>query len=83
MQFGVNFLGHFALTGHLYSLLNTTQGSRIVTVSSNAYLRGTIDFENLKSEKSYDPAREYSQSKLADIIFSIELQRRLQSKHAQ
>jgi NAD(P)-dependent dehydrogenase (short-subunit alcohol dehydrogenase family) len=83
LQFGVNFLGHFALTGYLYPLLNATPGSRIVTVSSNAYLRGTIDFDNLKSEKSYDPAREYSQSKLADIIFSIELQRRLQSKHAQ
>ena len=83
LQFGVNFLGHFALTGHLYPLLNATQGSRIVTVSSNAYLRGTIDFDNLKSEKSYDPAREYSQSKLADIIFSIELQRRLKFVHAQ
>ena len=83
LQFGVNFLGHFALTGHLYPLLNATQGSRIVTVSSNAYLRGAIDFDNLKSEKSYDPAREYSQSKLADIIFSIELQRRLLSIHAQ
>ena len=83
LQFGVNFLGHFALTGYLYSLLNATQGSRIVTVSSNAYLRGAIDFDNLKSEKSYDPPREYSQSKLADIIFSIELQRRLQSIHAQ
>jgi NAD(P)-dependent dehydrogenase (short-subunit alcohol dehydrogenase family) len=83
LQFGVNFLGHFALTGYLYPLLNAIPGSRIVTVSSNAYLRGTIDFDNLKSEISYDPVREYNQSKLADIIFSIELQRRLQSIHAQ
>jgi NAD(P)-dependent dehydrogenase (short-subunit alcohol dehydrogenase family) len=83
LQFGVNFLGHFVLTGYLYPLLNATHGSRIVTVSSNAYLRGAIDFDNLKSEKSYDPVREYNQSKLADIIFSIEFQRRLQSIHAQ
>ena len=83
LQFGVNFLGHFALTGHLYPLLNATPGSRIVTVSSNAYLRGVINFDNLKSEKSYDPGREYNQSKLADIIFSIELQRRLQVIGAQ
>jgi NAD(P)-dependent dehydrogenase (short-subunit alcohol dehydrogenase family) len=82
LQFGVNFLGHFALTGYLYPLLNTTDGSRIVTVSSNAYLLGAIDFENLNSENSYNPAREYSQSKLADIIFSIELQRRLASVKA-
>jgi NAD(P)-dependent dehydrogenase (short-subunit alcohol dehydrogenase family) len=83
LQFGVNFLGHFALTGYLYPLLNATHSSRVVTVSSNAYLRGAIDFENLKSEKSYDPAREYNQSKLADIIFSVELQRRLEAVHAQ
>ena len=77
LQFGVNFLGHFALTGYLYPLLKTTAGSRIVTLSSLAYLRGTIDFDNLRSEKSYDPMREYCQSKLADLLFSVELQRRL------
>jgi NAD(P)-dependent dehydrogenase (short-subunit alcohol dehydrogenase family) len=63
--------------------MSATPGSRVVTVSSNAYLRGAIDFENLRSEKSYDPAREYSQSKLADILFSIELQRRLEIKKTQ
>jgi NAD(P)-dependent dehydrogenase (short-subunit alcohol dehydrogenase family) len=83
LQFGVNFLGHFALTGYLYPLLEKTPGSRIITVSSLAYLRGVIDFANLKSENSYDPMREYCQSKLADIIFSIELQRRLSANHAQ
>lgn len=77
LQFGVNFIGHFALTGYLYPLLKTMPGARIVTVSSMAYLRGSIDFDNLKSEKSYDPMREYSQSKLADILFSVELQRRI------
>ena len=83
LQFGVNFLGHFSLTGYLYPLLEKTPGSRIITVSSLAYLRGIIDFENLRSEKSYDPMREYCQSKLADIIFSIELQRRLSANHKQ
>ncbi len=83
LQFGVNFLGHFALTGYLYPILEKTTGSRIVTVSSLAYLRGVIDFQNLKSEKSYDPTREYCQSKLADIIFSVELQRRLSAYHKQ
>ncbi|WP_317125481.1 oxidoreductase [Taibaiella koreensis] len=77
LQFGVNFIGHFALTGHLYPLLKATPGARIVTVSSMAYLRGTIDFSNLKSELSYDPMREYCQSKLADILFSVALQRRI------
>ncbi len=83
LQFGVNFLGHFALTGYLYPLLEKTPGSRIITVSSLAYLRGVIDFDNLQSENSYDPMREYCQSKLADIIFSIELQRRLSANHKQ
>ena len=77
LQFGVNFIGHFALTGYLYPLLNTTPGSRIVTLSSMAYLRGSIDFDNLRSEKDYDPMREYAQSKLANLMFSIELQSRI------
>ena len=83
LQFGVNFIGHFALTGHLYSLLNSTAGSRIVTVSSMAYLNGVIDFDNLKMEIDYDPMREYRQSKLADLLFSIELQRRIIASHGQ
>jgi NAD(P)-dependent dehydrogenase (short-subunit alcohol dehydrogenase family) len=77
LQFGVNFLGHFALTGYLYPLLKATPGSRIITLSSMAYLWGSIDFDNLRSEKDYDPMREYAQSKLADILFSNELQRRI------
>jgi NAD(P)-dependent dehydrogenase (short-subunit alcohol dehydrogenase family) len=76
-QFGVNFLAHFALTGHLYDLLNATPGSRIVTVSSLAYHYGAINFDNLKLELPYDPFREYCQSKLADLLFTIELQRRI------
>jgi NAD(P)-dependent dehydrogenase (short-subunit alcohol dehydrogenase family) len=80
LQFGVNFLGHFALTGLLYPLLVATQGSRIITLSSNGYQNAIIDFDNLKSEKSYDALREYRQSKLANLIFSIELHRRINAK---
>ena len=83
LQFGVNFLGHFALTGLLYPLLLATQGSRIITVSSNGYQNAAIDFDNLKSEKEYSPLREYRQSKLANLIFSIELDRRLKAKEHQ
>lgn len=78
LQFGVNFLGHYALTGHLYPLLNAVRGSRVVTVSSMAYLHGKIDFDNLRSEHSYDAFREYCQSKLANILFAVELQRRIE-----
>lgn len=78
LQFGVNFIGHFALTAALYPLLKRSQDARIVTLSSMAYLRGSIDFDNLRSEKDYDPMREYCQSKLADILFSLELDRRIQ-----
>jgi NAD(P)-dependent dehydrogenase (short-subunit alcohol dehydrogenase family) len=76
-QFGINFLGHFALSAHLYPLLQKTRGSRIVTVSSLAYTYGTIDFGNLRSEISYDAFREYCQSKLADLLFTVELKRRI------
>ena len=77
LQFGVNFLAHFALTGHLYPLLKATPNSRIVTISSNGYQATAINFDNLKSELSYDPMREYRQSKLANLLFSVELHRRI------
>ena len=80
LQFGVNFLGHFALTGLLYPILRITLGSRIVTLSSNGYQNAMIDFDNLKSEKDYNPLREYRQSKLANLIFSIELDRKIKAK---
>lgn len=80
LQFGVNFLGHFALTGHLYPLLKETFNSRVVTLTSNGYQVAIIDFDNLKSEVNYDPMREYRQSKLANLMFSIELQRRIMVK---
>jgi NAD(P)-dependent dehydrogenase (short-subunit alcohol dehydrogenase family) len=83
MQFGVNFLGHFALTLNLYELLVNAPGSRIVTVTSLAYHYGTINFNNLRLEMTYDPFREYCQSKLADLIFAIELQRRINASGEQ
>ena len=79
LQFGVNFLGHFALTGLLYATLKATKGARIITITSMAYLLGVIDFDNLKSELSYQDHREYRRSKLADMIFSIELDRRIKA----
>lgn len=83
LQFGVNFLGHFALTGRLMPLLLQTSRARVVTLSSGAAtLVQGIDFENLKLEKPYDPWREYAVSKLADLVFTYELQRRLKAAKA-
>ncbi|MEN0052874.1 MAG: oxidoreductase [Mucilaginibacter sp.] len=80
LQFGVNFIGHFALTGYLYPLLKNTPHSRVVTLSSGAHKWvDDIDFSNLKLEKTYDPRREYGISKLADLLFTIELQKRIRS----
>ncbi|MFC1831824.1 oxidoreductase [Thermodesulfobacteriota bacterium] len=79
-QFGVNFVGPFALTGLLYSTLARTPRSRVVTLSSIAHRGAHIDFDNLKLEKPYDPRREYYQSKLANIIFALELGRRAETK---
>lgn len=83
LQFGVNFLGHFALTGRLYPLLHATPGARVVTVSSMGYLDGRLDFGNLRLEKGYDGLREYRQSKLANLLFALELQRRITATHGQ
>jgi NAD(P)-dependent dehydrogenase (short-subunit alcohol dehydrogenase family) len=77
LQFGVNFIGHFALTGHLFNLLESTTGSRVVTLSSIAHRGAVIDFDNFRLEKSYDNWREYGQSKLADLIFALEFGKRL------
>ncbi|MFN8606455.1 MAG: oxidoreductase [Vulcanimicrobiota bacterium] len=77
LQFGTNHLGHFALTGHLISLLRTTRNARIVTVSSGAHHLGTINFDDLQSRQGYHRGRAYAQSKLANLLFTYELQRRL------
>ncbi len=79
MQFGVNHLGHFALTGLLLPRMLRTPDSRIVTVSSTAHVPGRIRFDDLNWESEYRPWAAYSQSKLANLLFTFELQRRLES----
>ena len=83
LQFGVNFIGHFALTGHLFNLLESTTGSRVVTLSSIAHRGATIDFDNFRLEKPYNNWREYGQSKLADLIFALEFEKRLRNNDYQ
>ena len=77
LQFGVNHLGHFALTAHLLNKLKSQPGARIVNVSSLAHRQGAIDFEDIHSEKSYNRIKRYAMSKFANILFTYELQRRL------
>ena len=80
MQFGVNHLGHFALTAHLAPLLAATPGSRVVAVSSPAHRVGAVRFDDLMFEKrGYDRWRPYFQSKLANLLFAFELDRRLRA----
>jgi NAD(P)-dependent dehydrogenase (short-subunit alcohol dehydrogenase family) len=76
LQFGANHLGHFALTGHLLPALLQTADSRVVTVSSVLHRYGSLNFENLNAEKSYSPTKAYGYSKLANLLFMRELQRR-------
>ncbi|WP_410818441.1 SDR family NAD(P)-dependent oxidoreductase [Micromonospora sp. 050-3] len=78
MQFGTNHLGHFALTGLLLDLLLPVPGSRVVTVSSTGHrIRAAIHFDDLQWERSYGRVAAYGQSKLANLMFTYELQRRL------
>jgi NAD(P)-dependent dehydrogenase (short-subunit alcohol dehydrogenase family) len=79
LQLATNHLGHFALTGLLMERLLTTPASRVVSVSSTAHKIGRIDFENLQSERSYHRWRAYGQSKLANLLFTFELDRRLRA----
>jgi NAD(P)-dependent dehydrogenase (short-subunit alcohol dehydrogenase family) len=76
MQFGTNYLGHFALTARLMPLLRRSTGPRIVSVSSLAHRTGSIDFGDLQGTRLYSPWKAYGQSKLACLIFALELQRR-------
>jgi len=76
LQFGTNHLGHFALTGRLLPLLRRGQAPRVVTVSSGMHHIGRIDFDNLQWERRYSPAIAYGASKLANLMFALELQRR-------
>jgi len=77
LQFGINHLGHFALTGLLLDRLAGLPGARVVTVSSNNHRDGLINFDDLQSERGYRPMAGYAQSKLANLMFTYELQRRL------
>lgn len=79
LQFGTNFLGHFALTAELLPLLREGHLPRVVTLSSVAARRGAIDFANLQAEHAYQPMVAYAQSKLACLMFALELQRRSQA----
>jgi len=81
LQFGTNHLGHFALTGQLLKLLISTEGSRIVNVSSGAHNFGKIDFDDLNWEKrNYAQWTAYGDSKLANLYFTYELDRKLKEQ---
>lgn len=83
LQFGTNHLGHYALTGRLLPALLAAPGSRVVTVSSIASRGGAIRFDNLDGGKGYSAFQFYQQSKLANLLFAVELQRRLQRNGAE
>src|SRR5215468_3185586 len=82
MQFGTNHLGHFALTGLLLDRLLATPGARVVTVSSNAHKWAAIYWDDLQWTRRYRRWSAYGQSKLANLFFMLELQRRLSAIRA-
>lgn len=77
LVFGTNHLGHFAVTGLLLPTIIASPKGRVVTVTSLAHGSGHIDFDNLDGSKGYSPSGAYAQSKLANVLFAYELQRRL------
>jgi NAD(P)-dependent dehydrogenase (short-subunit alcohol dehydrogenase family) len=83
LQLGTNHLGHFALTGLLLDRLLAVPGSRVVTLSSLAHRVGHLDFDDLQSARRYRRGAAYAQSKLANLMFAFELQRRLTAAGAQ
>jgi NAD(P)-dependent dehydrogenase (short-subunit alcohol dehydrogenase family) len=81
LQLGTNHLSHFALTAQLFpSLKRSSGGARVVNVSSGAARMGKIHFDDLNFEKSYQPWPAYGQSKLANLLFTFELQRKSEEK---
>lgn len=83
MQLGTNHLGHYALTGRLLPLLLAAEGSRVVTVTSMVHRMGSIDFDDLQGERRYGKWAAYGASKLANLLFTYELQRRLSAAKAE
>jgi NAD(P)-dependent dehydrogenase (short-subunit alcohol dehydrogenase family) len=80
LQIGTNHLGHFALTAHLLEVLANTEGSRVVNVASGAHTSGEIDFDDLNWEKrKYAPWRAYGATKIANLYFTYELDRKLKA----
>ena len=79
LQFGTNHLGHFALTGLLLPLLSEEPDARVVTVSSNNHKAGRMQFDDLQGERRYSRWGAYAQSKLANLLFAFELDRRLKA----
>lgn len=79
LQLGTNHLGHFALTGLLLPALRDRQGARVVTVSSNYHKKQSVRFDDLQGERSYSRWAAYGQSKLANLLFAFELDRRLKA----
>lgn len=80
LQFGTNHIGHFALTAQILPLLRKSPDARVVTVSSIASREGTINFDDLQSKSSYVPGKAYSQAKLANLMFALELQRQSEKR---
>ena len=77
-QIGVNYLSHFALTLRLLAALRASSGGRVVNVASLAHRRATLALDDFQSERSYGPMRAYGRSKLAMLVFALELQRRVE-----
>jgi NAD(P)-dependent dehydrogenase (short-subunit alcohol dehydrogenase family) len=80
LQFGTNHLGHFLLTVLLLDLMEGREDARVVTLSSTAHKMGRISFDNLNGDRRYFRWNAYGQSKLANLLFALELDRRLRSK---
>ena len=78
-QFATNHLGHFALTGLLFETIRRGRDARVVTVSSGEHKGGSIHFDDLSGERSYSPRSFYQQSKFANVLFALELDRRVRA----
>jgi Dehydrogenases with different specificities (related to short-chain alcohol dehydrogenases) len=79
LQFGTNVLGHFALTGLLLPLLQASEAPRIITIASIAHKRGRLNFDDLQYRQNYAPMKTYQQSKLANLMLALEMDRRLRA----